>query len=695
MRAEAFGVVTMDDVKVYKTVCMLCFQVCGINAYVKDGALLKVEGMKEHPFSRGVICPRGQRLASVVYSQDRLRYPMEKRDGHWGRISWDQALDRIATHLEKIKRNFGARAVAVSVGSIGAENIAISAFAQRWRAAFGTPNYFSIEAHCFRARIMARLLTFGTYPLEDPDRSDCVILWGHNPDASEPPLAARLYQAVDKGLKLIVIDPKSIPLAKKGTYVQIRPGTDAALALGMMNVIVSEGLYDKEFVEKHTVGFDRLVEHVKDYPPEKAADICGIAAEQVVEISRIFAGAKGASIIQGINALDQHINGFQTSRALAILQALTGNYDRPGAWAVNPFMKLSDLRLPVDGEPIGAEEYPMFRRLWNMTAPYGQQMLVPDVLLTGKPYPLKAMIVSGGNPAASWPDSAKLREALGKLDLMVVMDLFMTDTAKMADIVLPACSSLEMTGLAYNYGLTGGMPFAMLSPKIIAPVGECWPDWKFYTELGRRMGYGEYFPWNTAEEICEHFLKASPVTLQQLKDNPGGVWYGERCYNIEAKGQIRTPSKKIELYSQTLADAGYDPIPVHKEPTQSRARCPELAEDYPLILNTGARTVEYTHWQLKNIRELRELAPDPIAELNPATAGEYKVQDGEWMVVETQKGMIRVKAATTEDMMPGVINVLHGWSGDQNQNLLTQTAPRDPVTGYPELRAIACRIHPA
>jgi formate dehydrogenase (coenzyme F420) alpha subunit len=687
--------VTMDDVKVYKTVCMLCFQVCGINAYVKDGALLKVEGMKEHPFSRGVLCPRGQRLAGVVYSQDRLRYPMEKRDGHWERISWDQALDRIATHLEKIKRDFGARAVAVSVGSIGAENIAISAFAQRWRAAFGTPNYFSIEAHCFRARIMARLLTFGTYPLEDPDRSDCVILWGHNPEASEPPLAARLYQALEKGLKLIVIDPKSIPLAKKGTYVQIRPGTDAALALGMMNVIVSEGLYDKEFVEKHTVGFDRLVEHVKSYPPEKVAGICGIVAEQVVEISRIFARAKGASIIQGVNALDQHINGFQTSRALAILQAITGNYDRPGAWAVNPFMKLSDLRLPVEGEPIGAEEYPMFRRLWNMTAPYGQQMLIPDVLLTGKPYPIKAMIVSGGNPAASWPDSAKLREAFGKLDLMVVMDLFMTDTAKMADIVLPACSSLEMTGLAYNYGLTGGMPFVMLSPKIIAPVGECWPDWKFYTELGRRMGYGEYFPWNTDEEVCEHFLKGSQVTLQQLKDNPGGAWYGERCYNIEAKGQIRTPSKKIELYSQTLADAGYDPIPIHKEPTQSKVRSQELAEDYPLILNTGARTVEYTHWQLKNIRELRELAPDPIAELNPLTAGEYKVRDGEWMVVETQKGRIRVKAATTEDMMPGVINVLHGWSGDHNQNLLTQTAPRDPVTGYPELRAIACRISPA
>jgi len=278
---------------------------------------------------------------------------------------------------------------------------------------------------------------------------------------------------------------------------------------------------------------------------------------------------------------------------------------------------------------------------------------------------------------------------------MVVMDLFMTDTAKMADIVLPACSSLEMTGLAYNYGLTGGMPFVMLSPRIVAPLGECWPDWKFYTELARRMGYGEYFPWNMDEEVCEHFLKASPVTLQQLKDSPGGLWYGERCYNIAAKGQIRTPSKKIELYSHTLADAGYDPIPVHKEPTQSNDRCPELAEEYPLILNTGARTIEYTHWQMKNISELRDLAPDPIAELNPATAGEYNVRDGEWMFVETQKGKIRVKAATTVDMRPGVINLLHGWSGEHNQNLLTQLEPRDPVTGYPELRAIACRIRPA
>jgi anaerobic selenocysteine-containing dehydrogenase len=505
-------------------------------------------------------------------------------------------------------------------------------------------------------------------------------------------LAARLYKAIENGLQLIVIDPKKIPLAKKGTYVQIRPGTDAALALGMMNIIIAEGLYDKDFVEKYTIGFDKLVNHVKEYTPEKVAGICRISAQQIVEISRMFAKAKGASIIQGINALDQHINGFQNSRALAILHAITGNYDRPGAWSVNPFMRLTDLRLPVEGEPIGAAEYPMFRKLWHMTAPYGQQMLVPDVLLTGKPYPLKAMIVSGGNPAASWPDSMKLREAFKKLDLIVVMDLFMTETAKMAHIVLPACSSLEMTGLAYNYGLTGGMPFAMLSQKIIEPIGESWPDWRFYTELARKMGYGEHFPWNSDEEITEHFLKASPFTLQQLKDNPHGLWYGQRCFDINTKGQIKTPSEKIEIYSQTLADAGYDPIPMHKEPTQSCVQCPELTEKYPLILNTGARMLEYTHWQMRNISELRDLAPDPIAELHPTTAGEYDVVNNDWIFVETKKGKIKVKVSTTDDIMVGVVNIMHGWSEDLNQNVLTDLDVRDPVTGYPELRALACRI---
>jgi len=352
---------TAGETKAYKTVCMLCFQVCGINAYVKDGKLVRVEGMEEHPCTKGVICPRGENLINYVYSPERLKSPMMKnKDGSWRQASWDEALDTIASKLQQIKDEYGARSVALSVGSIGAENILISAFAQRFRGAFGTPNFFSIEAHCFRSRIMARIFTFGTYPLEDPDNSDCIILWGHNPEASEPPLADRIYKALDRGLQLIVIDPKRIPMAKRGVHVQLRPGTDCALALSMMNVIIAEDLYDREFVGEYTSGFDKLAEHVKDYSPEKVAGICGVPAEDIRKVSRLFAKAKGASIIQAINALDQHINGFQTNRALAILQAITGNYDKAGAWCTNPFMRLSDLRLPVEGEPIGADAYPVF-----------------------------------------------------------------------------------------------------------------------------------------------------------------------------------------------------------------------------------------------------------------------------------------------------------------------------------------------
>jgi anaerobic selenocysteine-containing dehydrogenase len=671
---------------------MLCFQVCGIEATVKDGKLIKVEGMKEHPFSRGVVCPRGTCLPDYIYSPDRLIYPLKKKGEGWSRISWNEALDIIASRLQQIKKEYGPHSVAFSVGSIGAENIEISAFAQRFRGAFGTPNFFSIEAHCFRSRIMARLLTFGTYPLEDPDNSECIILWGHNPEASEPPLASRIFEALDRRLKLIVIDPKRIPLAQRGIHLQLRPGTDCALALGMMNVIISENLYKKEFVERYTTGFDKLVEHVKEYTPEKVAEICWVPALEIRRVSRIFAGAKSASIIQGINSLDQHINGFQNNRALAILHAITGNYDNPGGWATNPFMRLTDLRIPVDEEPIGADVHPMFRRFWGMTSPYGQQMLLADVILTEKPYPIKAMIVSGGNPVAAWPDAHKFKEAFRKLNLLVVMDLFMTETARLADIVLPACSSLEKLGLAYNYGLTGGMPYVLLSKRVIDPIGEAWPDWKFYSELGRRMGYGEKFPWKSDEEVVEMFLKESGLTLKQLEEHAEGMWYGDRCYDITEPKQIRTPSGKIEIYSKTLAEAGYDPIPVYKEPTQSPIQSRELAREYPLILNTGARIPEYTHWQMRSISALRRRAPDPIAEIHPETAKKHDVVDGALIFVETRKGQIKVKVKTTNAIMAGVVNVLHGWEGDANESLLTELEARDPVTGYTEMRALACRI---
>lgn len=686
---------SMGETKVYKTACMLCFQVCGINAYVKDEKLVKVEGMAEHPMNQGTMCARGLNLINIIYSPERIKYPMKKENGKWVRISWDDALDTIAGKLKEYKQQYGARSVAFSVGSMGAEDIEISAFAQRLRGAYGTPNFFSIEAHCFRSRIMGRLLTFGAYPLEDPDNSELIILWGHNPDQSEPAIASKINKQLEEGLKLIVIDPRKISIAKKGDYYRIKPGTDCALALGIMNVLITEGIYNKEFVEKYTLGFDKLVEHVKEYTPEEVEKITEIAADDIRKIARIFAGAKATTIMQGIASLDQQINGLQTNRALAMLMALTGNYAIPGAWVNNPRMRLTNLmvRKDYDEDPIGMDEYPLFWQLWGKAAPYGRQMDLPDVILSEKPYPVKALIVAGGNPALSWPDSNKVKQAFKKLDMLVVMDLFMTETAELADIVLPACSFMESYRLAYNYALVAGISYATLSKKVIEPIGESWPNWKFYSELGRRLGYEEYFPWNSDEEVVENFLQPSGMTFKQLnEEHPEGMYYGSRCYDINEEGQINTPSGKIEFYSETLAEAGFDPMPVYKEPTQSVEVNPELAREYPLTLLTGARMLEYTNYQMKNIPEIRQLAPDPEVDIHPDTAAALGVADNEMIQLETRHGQILSRIKITEDLGPGVVSIPHGWAGKSAANILTEINSADPITGYAELKVIACRI---
>ncbi len=677
--------------QVIKSDCIVCINSCGINAYVKDGRLVKVEGMKEHPVSEGVICPRGEALPEWVYSEKRLQHPMKKVEGRWERISWDEALDTIALKFKEIKEKYGARGLAVYTGSLGTENIELAAFAQRFRGVYGTPNLLSVEGNCFRSRIMARQMTFGGYPIEEPWKSKCVVIYGHNMDNSRMTMARKIYRALDDGTieHLIVIDPKRIPMAEKGIHIQLRPGTDTALSLGMLNVIIGEDLYDKGFVEKYTIGFDKLVEHVKQYPPEKVAEITWVPADDIRKIARLFAKNKPASIVPGTCSIDQHINGFQGNRIHAILQAVTGNVDIPGGWVSIPFIRLGDMRVTEISDPIGTREHPLFRRFWGRTSPYGQQMLFADAVLDEKPYPIKGLMVTGGNPAVTLPDSKRIVEAMKSLEFMVVAELFMTETAELADIVLPACSFLEKSGVGYVYGVTTCIPYAMVRKKVIEPIGESWPDWKIWTEIGKRMGYGEFFPWKNEEEIVDFFLKPSGLTREQLeKDHPEGAYYGEIKYK---QGKYRTPSGKIELYSETLAENGYDPIPHHVEPTRSPMSTPELYKKYPVILTTGSRIPEYTHTQFRQVASMQKTAPEPLAEVHPETAKRYGISDGDMMTVETVKGKVDFRTKTTEDLLPGVVSIQHGWA-KANANLLTELDHRDPVTGYTEMKALLCKI---
>ena len=672
---------------------MLCVWDCGIKAHLEDGRLVKVEGLPEHPVSRGYICPRGEALPNYVYSPQRLLSPRLRIKGRLQEATWEQALDLCAEKLLKIKQQYGARALAVFCGSVGVENIEVATFARRFAGAFATPNLLSVENICYRARILARQLTFGRYPLDDPDKSRCIVLWGHNPDGAKGMLGELIRQKLSReDFQLIVIDPKRIPLAEKAFYLQIRPGTDAALGLAMANVIINEGLYDREFVEHYTLGFPQLMEHVQKYTPEWAEEITWLPAADIRAAARLFARQKPACIVQGINTLDQHRNGLQNSRLLSILQAITGNINNPGGWVTIPRIPLANLGLKVEEPPLGAEEYPIFSSLWGRRSAFGIATMFPQAVLEGKPYPIRSTIVTAANPVVSFPASELFKEAFGNLDFLAVIDPFLSETAALADVVLPACTFLEKGGLAYVYGVVFGEPYAMLHHKVLDPVGDSWPDWKIWSELARRVGLGEYFPWQTDAEMTAALLE--PGEFQEnLQAAPLGAYYGERQYDIHKVKKLNTPSGKIELFSQTLKEHGYDPIPEYLEPYQSPRRTPDLYQKYPLILISGSRVQEYTHTQLRDVPALRASNPEPLAEMHPVTAKQYGLTEGRMIQVETKSSVIKLRLHTSKNLAPGVVSIPHGWA-QANANQLVDMEGLDPITAYPDFKTVLCRVIP-
>ena len=677
--------------EIIKTDCALCVHSCGLNVHVDNGKIVEVQGMPEHPLSQGYLCPRGESLVDYVYAKDRLTQPLFRKNGTWEKIAWEDALDIISKKLQQIKEDFGPEALALYCGSVGVENIELSAFAQRFRGAYGTPNFLSVESFCYHALITARLLTFGRYLMEEPEKAKSIILWAHNPDESYPTRTRRINEALENGADLAVIDLRKTPFAHKGLFLRPRPETDCALALALIHVIIEEELYDKDFVHKWTVGFAELKEHVKEFTPQWAEGITGVSAAKIELLARTHANAESGCIIQGTCSFDQQENGMQTMRALAIIQALTGNVNKEGSWVRVPFLRLSDLRVPVDKKPIGVEEYPLFHEIWGRKYPYGHALAFPDAVLKEEPYPIKALIVTGGNPAVTFPHVQVMDETLKKIEFLVVMDVFMTETAELADIVLPANTFLEKPGLAFTYAIDQGVPYLMLRKKAV-DFADCWPEWKFWTELGKRMGYQEYFPWKSAEEVTSHLLEPSGVTMEKLKENPSGLFYDRVEYGID-ESLFATPSRKVELYSQTLKDYGHDPLPVFKESRVSFNRNPKLKEKYPLVLLVGNRNIEYTHSQLRNIPSLRAKAPEPLAELHPETAKRFRVDDGTMISIETPTGSIKMKAKHNEAMGLDMVSIPKGWAGARC-NELTDYDIRDPIMGYPAMKNILCAIKP-
>ncbi len=554
---------------------------------------------------------------------------------------------------------------------------------------------------------LAGVHTCGFSLLFDPDfkNSKCVVVWGI--DIENAYRANHYYpikKAIESGAKLIVIDPRKTGLADKADmYLQIRPGTDGALALGMLNCIINEGLYNEEFVEKWTVGFDKLKAHVQEYTPEKVAEITWIPPESIRKAARMYAQNTPAAIGTGTGGLCQNANVFQTNRAIAILASITANIDCQGGHLNHPVI-LKDKGTMVaqyDFAFKGLSKEQINKRLWlgRVVKADGALNAHPEAvwpaIRESIPYPVKAMLAIASNSVVTKENSQLVRDTLLKLDFLAVSDLFMTPTAEIADIVLPAAHWSERNEVIDAYTKN----YLFCHQKIVEPPDECWEDKKILIELAKRLEMNDFF--NSVDEALNDRLLRLGLTFDQFADK--GMIENPIVYQKHEKfGGFKTASKKIELYSDSLKALGSDPLPVFREPPESPVSSPELAEKYPLILVTGMKSLGYFHSSYRNISSLRRLDSEPQLLIHPETAKLREIEDAEWLKIESPRGVVKHKAKISDRVNPNVVVAPHGWwygykNGwkEVNINVLTEGKIYDPDLGSGVLKGLLCEVRKA
>ncbi|QGP91502.1 Acetylene hydratase [Neomoorella glycerini] len=688
-------------IEIKKSICCICDPLtqCGLDVYLQGGRIIKVEGTRENPHNAGTLCAKGAATRQYVYHKDRLRTPL-KRNGPRGEgkfipVSWDEALDYIAGQLIEIKKNYGPEAVVFYAGY----SKWMRPFLQRLAHAFGSPNYASESSTCARATTMAWKLTFGSQAVADIPNSRCLLVWSTNPFYSNSCLSRGILDAREKGLKIICVDPRYTPMAALADiHLPLKPGTDGALALAMANVIINEELYDRDFINNYTYGFEAYRDYVRQFTPERGAAITGVPAGKIIEAARLYATTKPGSLMTSACAVVHHTNGVQNYRAVMSLVGLTGNYDIKGGNVVNPpsyigvpagfTTRESEYALPRKWEEmpprIGAEQFPVWCELVNEA----QAMMLPFQINSGQPYPLKAMLSFGLNHRM-WPASSFMAESLKRLDLLVDVDLFMTDSARLADVVLPACSSLERSELRCypeNY--------VIYTRPAIEPLYASRPDTDIIFELARRLKIEDPLLNAGYEASLDWILAPGGLTIAELKKHPAGMFVPcsrevqEKKYR--QKG-FATPTGKMEFQSRLLETYGYEGLPVYRPPRSSVDETPEQAQEYPFILNTGSRLPMFIHSRTFRLSWTRSLRPEPALDMNPVDANRLSIQQGDRVRLSTPRGSIQVLANLTQTVMPGVIHMYHGYT-EADVNLLIAADYLDPISGYPGYKALLCKV---
>ena len=707
MQSNSFGTTVL------KSVCRSCHGGCGVLLHVRDGVLVKVEGDRESPLNHGRLCPIGTVTVDIVNHPDRLKYPRRRigprGSGQWTRISWDEALDEISERLLAIREKFGPEAIALGTGT-GRHHIR---WVSRFGHALGTPNWCEPGfAQCFHPRVNTCILTFGDFPVSDFTGGTppaCMLFWGHNPLNSGPDGETRfnVREALDTNPKVIVVDPRETELARRADiWLQLRPGTDDALALAFLNVIIGEEIFDAPFVKQWTYGFDALRSHVRTFTPEWASPITWVPADKIRGAARLFARTKPAMLEWGC-AIEHTPKCIQTIRAISMIPALSGNVDVPGGWVfgmhgIGRFPSLIENLTPeANAKRLGADRFKLLAGE-GADLPAAHIPTLLQAMREGKPYPVKAFLVFGNNTLTTYANSSLVYKSLMNLDYMVCADLFMTPTAELADIVLPAALWPEIDQLA---GLPTVAANVVLANQRAVRIGECKSDEEIFVELARRMK----LPVGTesVEDVLNGQLARGglDITFEQLKEK-GSVIVPFKYRKYE-DGGFRTPTGKIELYSTRFEELGYAPLPYYEEPPESPVSQPDIFEDYPLILTTGARIPCFFNSEHRQIENLRKARRDPMTEIHPETAARYGIKKGDWMWIETKRGRIRQRAKVTTGIDPRVIAAEHGWWFPEdaapeygvwksNVNLLTDNQPPyDRAMGTYQLRALLCRVAPA
>lgn len=726
---------------VRRTICSLCPQHCGLLVEVRDGRATRFIGDKDNPVSNGKLCLKAGSCLEFHNHPQRLNHPLKRvgtrGQNRWEQIGWEQALDEIAAKLAAIRHREGPESLATLGGTHQGPGDWSS-----WRFAchFGSPNFVSQGRNCGVGEIVTESAVYGwdtKYQFPYPGITRCEILWGANFPESLPLFWNILKEAQRAGMKLIVVDPRLTEAAREADlYLPIRPRTDGALALAMIRVLIEEGLYDREFVERWCLGFEQVRQIAAEWTPERASEVTGLPAVDIVTAARMYADNRPARINTGV-ALVQGGQGASRSAVLglAILKAISGNLDVPGgeplgniydpsqfAWLQNVgFDRLLDHPLRTR-ESVNAAHTPIcsvsgyraFRRSMARLYPEGHTgcayMLFADpsaiyrAVLDQDPYPIRAIILQGGNPLLTMGggEAAYRAFASPNLELLVAMDYWLTPSAQLADYVLPAADFLERPDISAHWGLINAF---VVAQQAVAPQHERRNDYELWAGLGRRLLDPTEWP-ETLEQMLDRFLAPSGKTYQEWADAPVNFHFPIPAARKHEEHGFATASGKVELVPSLFTQLGVNPLPTYEGPPYARPDVDNEA-DYPLQMIPGSRFIETTASRLHPIARLRKRHPEPMVDIHPETAARFGIADGDWVLIERPEGGIRQRARLSADIRPDTVHPDGYWwepaahAGEpelsgawvSNANAITPSDPSmSSFAGDQLLRGMRCRV---